>query len=333
LAVTIKDIARLAGVSVTTVSKIVNGKDQDISAPTREKVQNLIKEHKYSPNKVAQSMVTKETKTIGLVIPDVRNPFFTEIARGVEDQAIEKGYSVIICNTDDDLKKEIMYIEMLAEKRVDGLILAPAILRNENLEKEVQVSTPIVLIDRETSINGIKGKICIDNFQGAYDAVKCLIDLSNKDILFFSGPINEFPSKDRLAGYKKALEDNGIDFNMENVYIGDFKRNWSEEKINQLVATGKSFTSVFCGNDLIAIDVIKALQKNGKKVPDDVSIIGFDDSPIATVINPELTTIRQPSYEIGSKSVELLLNSINEKASSYQEIQLKHELIIRNSTK
>lgn len=333
MAVTIKDIAKLAGVSVSTVSKILNGKDHDISVPTKERVKRIIEEKKYSPNRIAQSMVTKHTKTIGLIIPDVRNPFFTEMARGVEDMAVEHGYSVIFCNTDDDLQKEIRYIEMLNDKQVDGLVLAPAVQRSADMEREVKCSVPIVVVDRDASYSGIRGRIRIDNFQGAYDAVSYLIGMGHRDILLLSGPLHVQTSVDRMNGYKKALEEHNIVFHDELVAIGDYKGQWAGEQIARCLERGQRFTALFCGNDLIAIEAVQSLRRSGMAIPEQVSVAGFDDIPFSTVIYPALTTVKQPSYDIGVQSIRTLLRAFDAaNRDSVEEVTLMPAMQVREST-
>ncbi|OPJ60216.1 LacI family DNA-binding transcriptional regulator [Clostridium oryzae] len=330
MSVTIKDIARLAEVSVTTVSKIINNKDNDISETTKTRVKNIIKEYNYIPNKLAQSMITKKTKTIGLIIPDVRNPFFTELVRGAEDKASEKDYNLIFCNSDDDIKKEIKYINALVEKMVDGIVLAAAVSRDKNLETQISIPVPVIAIDRETNINGIKGFISIDSYRGAYDAIKYLIELGHKDILVLSGPLNLSISRYRLQGYKDALEDNGLKYDDNNVFVGDFQSDWAVGTVGELIGK-RDFTAIFCGNDLIALGAIKALKKNNIKVPEQVSVVGFDDITVATMVTPELTTVKQPNYEMGYMSVEMIIDILEGKKNG-ENIVLSPKLKIRNST-
>ncbi|MCD9023597.1 LacI family DNA-binding transcriptional regulator [Cohnella silvisoli] len=333
MSITIKDIARMANVSMTTVSKIINSKDKEISQATRERVNQIIREHNYTPNKIAQSMITKKTKTIGLVIPDVRNPFFTELARGAEDVANEHGYSVIFCNSDDNMQKEVTYINMLVEKMVDGILLAPAATREEKIESEINIRLPIITMDREAAIQGIKGHVKIDNIKGAYDAVHYLVGLGHEEIVLFSGPVNNQTSMDRLEGYRKALEDNGLKFREDRWFAGDFKGKWTAEVVRSLMRDSVSFTALFCANDLIAIEAIKELQKCGIRIPEQVSVVGFDDIPFSSMVSPELTTVRQPSYEIGAKAAEMLVGHLKKSGKLPSPITLMPELTIRDSTR
>jgi len=269
LKITIKDIAKLAGVSTATVSKIVNNKVDDISDTTVEKVKKIIKEKNYTPNYLARSMVTKKTKTLGLIIPDIRNPFFTEIAKGAEDKANELGYSIFFCNSDDDLEKEITYIRNLIDKQVDGIMLAGASIRNKDLERKININIPLISVDRNAYYKGIKGVVEIDNYKGAYEGVMHLINQKYKRIVFVSGPLDTKPSTERLRGYKNALKNSDIKIVDKNIIVGTYERNFGEKIIENLDYLLKN-VGFFCGNDLIAIGLIKSLKDIGLKIPDDV---------------------------------------------------------------
>jgi LacI family transcriptional regulator len=331
---TIKDIARLAEVSTATVSMILNNKDGNISTATREKVLRIVKENNYIPNTMARSLVTRQTKTIGLVIPDIANPFFPELARGAEDKASEVGYSIIYCNTDDDLEKEEKYINMLAEKMVDGIVFTQSAKRTGEVSPIDRGTIPVVLIDRDMESSNVKGKVLVDNLEGAYKGVKHLIDKGCKKIAFITGALTSNTAKDRLAGYKKALEESGLQYNASYVRAGQYKTQWGLAAIKQMLDEGLSFDAVFCGNDLIAISVIKALKNNGYNIPADIAVVGFDDIYMASVVEPGLTTVKQPIYEMGYKAVELLIEVLEkpEKGIEQKKIILDTELIIRSST-
>lgn len=331
MAVTIKDIARLSGVSITTVSKIINGKAGDIGSATIEKVKRIIEEQNYSPNTIARSMITKKTKTIGLIIPDVRNPFFTDLTRGAEDVANERGYSIFFCNTDDNLDKEIKYINNMIEKQVDGIALAGAAVRNKELEEKMNIKIPIVSLDRNVYFKEIEGKVEVNNFSGAYDAVTYLIKQKHTKIMYLSGQLNTKPALDRLEGYKKALEDNNIAYDENLVLVGRYTSEFGYECM-KTTAIDEDVTAVFCANDLIAIGAMNALKEKGIRIPQDISIVGFDDIYIASLVAPPLTTVRQPSYDIGYLAVETLINILEEKSNQKNKVEIKLELIIRESS-
>ncbi|MDW7667676.1 MAG: LacI family DNA-binding transcriptional regulator [Bacillota bacterium] len=331
LKITIKDIAKLAGVSTATVSKIVNNKIDDVSDTTVDKVRKIIKEKNYTPNYLARSMVTKKTKTLGLIIPDIRNPFFTDIAKGAEDRANELGYSIFFCNSDDDLDKEFTYINSLIEKQVDGIMLAGAAKRDKDRERKININIPIISVDRNAYYKGIKGSIEIDNYEGAYEGVKHLISKGYERIVFVSGPLDTKPSKERLRGYKEALIDAGRKIDNENIIVGTYERNFGEKIIETLDYSLEN-VGFFCGNDLIAIGLIKSLKEKNYKIPEEIGVIGFDDIYISLLISPSLTSVRQPSYKMGYESIELLIKILNNSNEEKNKKTLKTRLIIREST-
>ena len=204
MAITIKDIAALAGVSKTTVSKIINNKDDSISKPTRDKVLKIMKEQNYVPNKLAQSLVTKRTKTIGLLIPDIRNPFFTDISRGAEDFARKEGYNIIFCSTDEDYEREAECVSMLCEKMIDGIIFTPSSITSHEENRYNDLDIPMVLVDKNIELSNAKGIVKVDNKNGTYEATKHLIKQGHKEILYLSGPLKNDISKERLQGYIRA---------------------------------------------------------------------------------------------------------------------------------
>lgn len=329
MSVTIKDIAKLAEVSTTTVSKIINGKDKDISQKTKEKVKSIISEYNYVPSNVARSMITKKSRTIGLIIPDVRNPFFTDLVRGVEDMAESNDYNVFFCNTDEKFDKEIKSINAMTEKMVDGMIIVPAVHRSIEYEKNINIKIPVVTIDRNANYKNIISSIATNNYSGAYEAVKYLIDNGHKKIAFISGPIDILPSVERKKGFLDACYDNDIQISDEDIYIGKFDISWGDEVIENM---DLKYTAFFCGNDLIAAGVIRTLLKKGYKVPEDVSVIGFDDIYLARCIHPELTTVRQESYKIGSTAAKILINFLEKIDTENKNITLDSKLIVREST-
>ena len=328
---TLKDIARIAGVSTATVSKVISGKHHDIGASTIETVRRLARELDYRPNVLARSMKTKVTRTIGLIIPDVRNPFFTDLARGAEDSARERGYSLLFCNTDDDLSKELAYIETLAQKQVDGIALAASLNRDREREEQFKVPLPIVTLDRDVFFPGVKGHIATDNEKGAFDAVKYLISLGHRRILFLSGELQTQVSSQRLAGYRRALADAGIAFAEELLITGPYSFEFGYDTIKAWTVDPE-VSAIFCGNDMIALGVIKALKERQVRVPQDISIMGFDDIYLASINTPTLTTVRQPSYELGYLTVQRLIDILEGEEPDDPTLVIELEVIPREST-
>ncbi len=338
--VTIKEIAREAEVSTATVSMILNNKDKSISEATRQKVLAIAKKRNYIPNTMARSLVTRHTRTIGLIMPDIVNPFFPEIARGAEDRASLSRYSIIYCNTDDNLMREEAYVDILTEKMVDGIIFTHSADREGEADGFKRSRVPIILIDRDYDIPNVIGKVLVDNTKASYVGVNYLLDRGYRKIAYIAGSMHTQTARDRLEGYRKALHHNQLVFKDEFVKIGEYKSQWGSEAVNAFLKEKIPFDAIFCGNDLIAIGAIKALKDSGYKVPDDIGVMGFDDIYMASMVEPSLTTVKQPNYEMGYRAAELLINAIEKKELSVDNqstkvdtIILDTELTIRQSTK
>ncbi len=293
----------------------------------------VVQENNYVVNKIASSMVTKKTYSIGLIIPDITNEFFTKLSRGVEDYANQIGYNVMLCNTDNKSEKVFDYLHMLEEKMVDGIILASDYDSNNDSIKNISENIPIIAIDRDVTSLNLEKSVGVNNVQGGYDATKYLISNGAKKILYLSGESNFYTTKDRLKGYIKALIESNITFNSKLIKYGNYTIDWGYQGICEVLDEKIEIDSVFCGNDLIAVGVIKALNERKIRIPKEISIVGFDDVFLASVITPPLTTIKQPMYEIGYEGAKVLFELINNKEPLKVKIELDTELIIRKSTK
>ena len=334
---TIKQIAKEAGVSIATVSIILNKKDKKISEATRQRVLEIVKKYNYIPNAMAGSLVTKRTGIIGLILPDITNPFFPEIARGAEDQASEEGFNLIFCNTDDQLESEEKYIESLTGRMVDGIIIAHSASAERTSEILERSQIPIVLVDRDLDSKNIVGKVLVDNEEGAYLGVKYLISKGYRKIAVLSGSASLQLTKERLMGYQRALLENQISFDESLIKYGQYRSAWGREGTKKLIQEHIDFDAIFCGNDLIAIGAMKELKINGCHIPEDVAVMGFDDIYISELVEPELTTIRQPNYEMGKIAAKLLIDHIKQKEHSklpgeeVETIYLNTEIVERKS--
>lgn len=327
MSITIKEIAEIANVSSATVSKVLNDKAPYISDETKKKIFEIARREGYIPNAVAKSLKVKSTKTIGIIIPDVMNLFFSELARGIEDAAEKRGYSVILCNSDNNEEKEKKYIQVLQEKMVDGIILTAS---EKSVERSLNMrKIPMVLLDRDINTDAKVGKIFVDNETGEYEACKYMIDKGIKEIAFISSNVISKSSSQRLNGYKKALSDNGIEIDEDLIYLDSYTIETGFNGVIEILKK-KDFKGICCGNDLIAIGAINALKMKSINVPEDVKVIGFDDIQISKYINPPLTTIKQPIYRMGREAVDMLINMINGYDMDY-EIILKTSLIERMS--
>lgn len=325
--ITIRKIADLAGVSSATVSKVINGKDQHISGETRERILKIVEKEGYITNGIAKSLRVKNTRTLGLILPDVTNLFFSEVAKGIEDAASRRGYSVILCNSDNNNEKEKMYLKILQEKKVDGIILTSS---HSNLGRELdQVPVPVVLVDRDVKTDKHVGRVTVDNELGGYLAAKLMLDKGCTEIGHITARLEFKPSAERFKGFQKGLEESGITMHRDSLYAGLFTMETGYEGARILLSNRK-LDGIFCGNDLIAIGAIKALKEMGKSIPEDVRIIGFDDIALAQYIDPPLTTIRQPIYNLGESSIRVLISMI-ENGICENTVVLQPEVMVRES--
>lgn len=333
--VTIKDVAEKAGVSPSTVSRVLNG-NGPIRDSTREKVLNAVKILNYRPNFLAQGLKEGKTKTIGLIIPNIRNPIFPVVARGVEDAAKKYGYTVVLCNTDEDTDTEKEYIQKLRGRWVDGLIIAPAAKKVEHIKELHEKEFPTVLIIRKLDIP--TNAVVIDNYRAAYDAVSFLIRTGHKKIAIIKGNQQLALYRDRFNGYRQALLDAGIPA-MDELIAGDESDSvqWSLDgynAINNLLMQNIQFDAVFATTDLRAIGAIRAIKDHNLKVPEDISVIGFDNLEFSSLIDPPLSTVSQPFYDIGVRAVNKLLQLIDSEVAPEATVEImQSELIIRKSTK
>lgn len=310
MSVTIYDVASLAHVSVTTISKILNHKDNDISAETRQRVLDVIKTLNFTPSGLARSLVTKKTNVIALLLPDISNQYFADMARGVEDGANLLGYNVILCNTDESAKKELEYLKILEERCIDGIILVPISENDDIFTGKFNIEKPYVLLDRIYKNPGDDiCKIWFDNVKGGYMATKYLIDRGHRQIGIITGPKINKPSNDRVEGYKLALKEAGIRFNKSLVCKGDFKFQSGYKAARALAKKG--VTAIFATNDLMASGAYKAIYELDLRVPDDISIVGYDNVNLSELLDPPLTTIAQPKVEMGKIAAKLLISKLN----------------------
>lgn len=326
---TIRDVAELAGVHPSTVSRVINN-DSRISEKTKNKVLLIIKKLGYTPNAIARGLKIKRTYTLGMLIPDITNPFFAEIARGVEDAANANGFNIILCNTDDKLKKERIYLEILKGKRVDGLILGTAHIKDKSIIELEKKKFPYILLSR--NIEGLdKNCVIVDDVAGGIMVTEYLIKLGHRRIAHITGPPTVRAANNRLEGYKFALEKHQIEYHEELVKEGDFRIKGGYQVMKRFLKLAEPPTAIFAANDLLALGAMQAIQKEKYHIPEDFCIIGFDDIRLASFVYPPLTTIRQPMLEMGALAVKMLLKIIEGGEFNQRKIVLKSKLIIRES--
>lgn len=327
---TIKDVAKVAGVSIATVSRTLTGKDR-VSPLLAERVLQAIQELQYQPNDVARALKINESRSIGLIIPDIENPFFPALVRGVQDAAKMHNYAVILCNTDGKTEEEKKYIQFLYSKRVDGIAFTESVDNKKNISLLDSLGIPVVLLDRR--VEGMRASgVSTDNRLGAFMATQHLLDLGKRRIVFISGPLKLSSGADRAKGYQDALLRYNIQYDKDLACIGAFTYESGYAAVEKLLFSRHKFDAIFASNDMMAIGAIECLNKYGIRVPKDVAVVGFDDIRLAGWYRPLLTTVRQPVYDMGQYAMKLLMEHITGKRiNSYEKI-FKPELIIRQSS-
>lgn len=325
---TLLDVARLAGVSPSTVSRILNGTAR-VAEDKRLAVLAAIAQMNFAPNQMAQGLKRGRSMTIGIVVQDISSPFFDETLRGVDDGLKGTGYASVIVSGHWNAEEEAERIRLLLARKVDGIILLSGRIGDEAVQ-QFALQRPIVSTGRELSTsNAISFKL--DNEHGAWLAVRHLIELGHRRIAFVSGPANHIDASERLAGYRRALREADLEADPKLMVEGDFHEASGLLAVNHLFETQQQFTAVFAANDLSAYGVRLCLYRKGIRVPDDVSLVGFDDLPGSSYTTPPLTTIRQPLHDIGRIATQALLGLINGERTPGQVPPL--ELVVRETTR
>lgn len=331
MAISIKDVAREADVSIATVSRVLNEIDV-VNDDTKQRVLDAIKKLKYRPNIVARSLKTQRTRTIGIIIPDISSQFYPEIVRGAEDVSNIYNYNIILCNADKDTEKEVEYLMVLREKMVDGVLYMSSSMEEDVIDTINQLEVPIVLIETQDK-DKLFPSVTIDNEKAAYEAVTYLVNKGNKKIAYIGTSENAInASALRYVGYKRALIESGLEVEEDSVYFSGLKSKDGYEGMSSIISK-TSVDAVFCASDDIAIGAINALRDNNIRVPEDVDIVGFDDSYAAAMYYPKLTTVAQPTYDMGSVAMRMLIKIIDKKELEQKYYVLPHQLVKRNSCK
>jgi LacI family transcriptional regulator len=329
--ITIKDIARHANVSVATVSYVLN-ETRYVSPALRSRVMEAIDALGYSPNLVARSLRQSRTRTIGLIVPDASNPFYAEIAKGVEDAGFDAGFSVILCNSNAMVQRELAYLEVLKSKRVDGIIFIATTAEIQNIRPLIEGGIPAVTFYRESSDMNVD-RFFIDNEQVGFLAASHLIGLGHIRIACIQPASPQTPSQQRVAGFVRALEANGLRAEPALMPRGDNSITSGWRATNDLLDARCSFSAIFACNDAMALGSIRALYDRLITVPGAVSVVGVDDIMLASVIEPTLTTVAQPKYDAGRQAVDMLVDRIQgHYDGGPRHVQLEVKLIARKST-
>ncbi|MFH0130779.1 LacI family DNA-binding transcriptional regulator [Variovorax sp. VaC1] len=335
---TIKDVALKADVSVTTVSHVVND-TRHVSAKVRERVELAIRELGYVPNAMARSLKSNTTSTLGMLIPNSSNPYFAEIVRIVEDRCFGAGYTLVLCNTDDEPHRQSVYLQVLAERRIDGLIVVSTGAgtdHSDSLAKQLHgLRVPTVLVDREIA-DPACDLVETAHMQGGLLAVRHLLSLGHKRIACIGGPVGVMPSEQRIEGWRMALAETGATPDIANadalLWRGGFTSQGGYEAMHAILRTEEKPSAVFVCNDLMAIGALRAAHESGVHVPDELSIVGFDDIELSAYTSPPLTTVAQPKERIGALAVDMLLERVGGKRRDARKVVLQPELRVRAST-
>ncbi|AJY76951.1 LacI family DNA-binding transcriptional regulator [Paenibacillus beijingensis] len=328
--ITIKDVALKANVSIATVSRVLN-QSKPVSKAVRERVLKVVGELNFNPNSVARSLIMKESKLIGVLIPGIENTYISIFVQAIEEEFFKHNYTTLLCNTKRDTDIELHYLKLLREKYVDGVVLLTSAPKPKHIEFFENNAVPVVFAshtDKQRRFSSIN----IDDYKAAYDATRYLIQLGHRRIAFFGGPRMYVQVIRRLEGYKQALTDHGIEYDEKLYYPLDYTIESGYESGMKLFRQNDKPTAVFCISDMVAIGAIRAADDSGLRVPEDISVMGFDDIPIAKSYLPGFTTVRQPVYELGVQAAQMLLKQIRQKEDYAPEAKiLPHEIIIRGS--
>jgi DNA-binding LacI/PurR family transcriptional regulator len=327
---TIYDVAREAGVSTATVSRALNDTGQ-IAPATRKAIEETVERLGYRPNTIARSLVTKSTQTIAFLLPDITNPFYASLVSGIQQIALASHHTMLLCTTDGDPEREAEYLSLLHAKQVDGALVDGLVLPPDRIAQFVEDGFPIVCLDRDVNSPSVP-LVQVDNKRGARLATEHLLGLGHKRIAHVAGAPELGISAERLTGYRGALAAAGVPHDPRLVATGRFTEDGGYEVTRSLLESGAAFTAVFAANDLSAIGTINAIAESGRKVPEDVSVIGFDDLRLSAYTTPPLTTIRQPAVEIAQQATEILLGLINGRRVRKLRYLLESTLVVRAST-
>jgi LacI family transcriptional regulator len=327
--VTMADVAREAGVSSMTVSRVINNKGE-VSPVTRQRVQEIIERLGYRPSGIARGLATQRTGTLGLVVPDVANPFFSDVARGVEHVAYAEGYNTFLCNTEEDPHRELAVLKSLEEKRVDGLVLCSSRLDDGELRAVVARHPTVVLVNRRLEGDRVRS-VLVDDETGGRLATQHLLQAGHRAVGFLAGPPVSHSGRQRAEGYRAALAAVGLPYNPAWVRHCYPVVEGGQEAARELLTAHSELTALVCYNDLVAVGALQACADLGRQVPGDVAVVGYDDIPLSALVTPPLTTCRVPRYELGVQAVRLLLDQIDGCPDECDEIVLRPELTVRAS--
>ncbi len=331
MTVIMKDIAREAGVSVITVSRAINNKP-DINPETRKHILKIVHRLHYAPNHLAKSLVVRKSKTIGILIPDNVDPFYAAIVQGIGDECRERGYGIFLWNTHDDPDAELEYLQRAREKRADGILIYPVQADHRYLKEISHGVVPCVFLNRHPESAGYD-YVINDNVYGAFSAVNHLIQRGHKDITYICPKSTASSTQERIHGCKKAVSENNVPSVVLRIVNCEERIDSCYGLVKDIIAENKRPTALFVWDDRLAIGAMKAVLEAGLSIPHDIAIVGYDDIEISAYLYPPLTTVRQPTHQIGQTAARVLLNKLEGKDRvNVEHIVLKPELIVRKTT-
>lgn len=328
----LQEVAARARVSIATVSRVIN-RSEKVGPKTRAAVEQALRALAYRPSRVARRLRMNHghAHLVGLIIPDIQNPFYAEIARGVEDAAYASQYALILCNSDESPDKERFYLEVMQAESVDGIVLPPFSENDAAVTETVRTGLPVVCVDRSLA-RAETDLVDVDNYQGALDAVNHLLDRGHRHIGLIEGRVQVSTSRERRRGYLDALAARGLAARREYMRVGDFKQESGRLIARELLELRRPPTALFVCNNLMTVGALAGIHQANRRVPDDVAVVGFDDLPWAEALDPPPTVVRQPAYEVGRQAMELLLRRIMEPERPPVTLRLRPELVVRRST-
>ncbi len=328
---TLKDIAEKSGFSIATVSKALNN-ERGINKETRKKIIEIAKELNYVPSYPAVSVKLRKTNTIGLLISDIANPFFPEIVKGIERVAYNHGFNLILCNTDEDEKKEDIYVDVLLKKRVDGLIAVAANTKSKTKWRKIlKFGVPLVMLDRK--VEGLQADyVVVDNIDGGFKGIKYLVEMGHRDIGILTGDLKISTGKERFEGVMKALKMYSLEGNAI-ISESKFTKESAYDATKKILSNTRKVSAIFFPNNITTIGGLKAIFDLGLNIPRDISIVSFDDMDWFSLYSPPITAVAQPSYTIGTTAATILIHRIRDESLEFQNVTLKTELIKRESVR
>jgi LacI family transcriptional regulator len=327
---TIADVARAAGVSTATVSRVLNG-NAEVNEALANRVRTAVSELAYRPSRIARSLRTRRTAIWAMIISDIRNPFFTDMVRGVEDVAYANGYSLVLCNAEEDPVKEADYLQLALAEHMAGVILTPTSAAKTDVTPLLERGVALVTVDRKL-VGGQVDRVLIDNSGGAEMAVAHLVERGYRRIACISGRTEVSTGAERLDGYKAGLRAAGIRISRKLIGFGDFREAGGQAAMDELLALPERPDAVFVANNLMTLGALESIAEAGLTVPDDLAVVGFDDVAWAALLRPSLTTIAQPTYEVGAETARMLLQRIGGYAGPARELMLTPALRERASS-